>query len=173
MAKGAKAPCPVCGQEINDPDFRSNRTKGFVVKCANCKSTLEWVQPVWERWHLPWATIIAVPDLIRVFVGKPLRQTPLGHFYYFSLDITLILCVLALAGLLSEKIGLIPRRLKAADHGYSDPHTSATRLREERSQVANLPKLQINPRTVLPPSLRPKSILSLTGDTAIDRATHR
>ena len=46
MPKDVQAACPVCGQEVNDPDFDANRNRRAVLKCANCRARLEW-QPLW------------------------------------------------------------------------------------------------------------------------------
>jgi len=173
MAKGAKAACPICGQEVVDPDFTSNRARGTVLKCANCQANLQWVRPVWDRFHLPWLVIGMIPDAIRFLVGTPLHNSSLRRLYDISAGVALILAILMLIGFSFEKMGVLPIRLRTTDRSYEYLNSHITRLREQRAQFATAPRLQINPRSTPPSFLRRKSVLSLNDQPWIDPGSQR
>ena len=159
MAKTGKAPCPVCGQEFVDPDFSSNRTRGAVLTCPNCKSGLQWVKPLWQRVHIPLFFVATLPEWVRLVAGTPHHDSPLRRFYLICAGLAFAIGGMALLGTLLERIGALPLKLKVTATPYANPLPHTERFKEQRGQFARLPRLQINPRSTPPSFLRGKSIL--------------
>jgi hypothetical protein len=159
MAKIGKAPCPVCGQEFVDPDFSSNRARSAVLTCPNCKSGLQWVKPVWDRFHFPLFFVATLPEWMRLVADAPRHDSPLHRFYLICAVLAFLIGGVALLGTLLERMGVLPLKLKVTAAPYASPSPNPERLKEWRGQFAKLPRLQINPRSTPPSFLRGKSIL--------------
>jgi hypothetical protein len=168
MAKIGKAPCPVCGQEVVDPDFASNRARGAGLRCANCRTSLQWVRPFWQRFHFIYFVFAAIPDWIRVVAGTPPHGSPLRRFYIFAGGVAFLFGGISLAGALLEKMGIVPIRLKSTSLPYEYLSSHSAKLKEQRDLLTRAPRLQINPRRVQPSFLRGRSILFPDDSPSID-----
>lgn len=158
MAKGAKAACPVCGQEVSDPDYQKGRRRSHVIRCANCLSKLEWVRPWWDRWPVVESILVGLPALIWIVGDVRVHHEPLHRVNDYAVWLVGILALIRVA---LEKAGLLKPKLRVTDRPYEDPEPFTTRVREQRALVATGPKLKINPRSVIPAFLRRNRALPL------------
>jgi hypothetical protein len=166
MAKGAKAACPVCGQEISDPDFEKNRARGGVLKCANCLNMVEWVKPLLDRKHVHTALWVGFA-VLALFAGSMRLRNP----WIRRLDdnVALVLGVLAGVRILMEKMGFFKPRLQVTDRPYEDPPAETDRLKEQTASVELGPELRLKRRSWVPSFLRRKSALTPNDPARFDR----